>query len=223
MTQPLKIDFVSDVSCPWCVIGLKGLEQALARAGDVVEAEIRFQPFELNPEMPPEGQLLVEYAAQRYGSTPEQLAERRVMIRERAAALGFTIALSPEQGRVFNTFDAHRLLHWAGLKGKQREMKLALFRAYFTDSLNPGDKAVLVDAAEAAGLDRASAMDVLESGRYADEVRTAERFWRSKGITGVPAVIINDRYMISGGQPADLFEKAIRKIAAEESTQVSAP
>ena len=117
MTKPITIDFVSDISCPWCVIGLKGLEQALERIDDV-EAEVRFQPFELNPHMPPEGQRLVDYAAQKYGSTPQQLNERRAMVRERAAELGFTIALPPEEGRVYNTFDAHRLLHWAGLNGR---------------------------------------------------------------------------------------------------------
>jgi len=216
MTKPIRIDFVSDVSCPWCVIGLKGLEEALERVGDLVAADIHFQPFELNPQMPPEGQKLTEYAAQRYGSTPQQLAERRAAIRERAGELGFTIALSPDEGRVFNTFDAHRLLHWAGLEGRQRELKLALFEAYFTACLNPGDRGVLLDAAGQAGLDRAAAEEVLESGRYAEEVRTAERFWQSKGITGVPAIIIDQRYMISGGQPADIFEQAIRGIADQE-------
>ena len=214
MSKPIKIDFVSDVSCPWCVIGLKGLEQALDRIGDV-EAEIRFQPFELNPHMPPEGQRLVEYAAQKYGSTPQQLSERRAMVRERAAGLGFTIALPPEDGRVYNTFDAHRLLHWAGEEGRQRELKLALFDAYFTQCLNPSDHGVLVDAAEKAGLDRDRAAAVLTSDRFVQEVRKHEEQWRAKGINAVPAVIINDRYLISGGQPAEVFEQAIRKIALD--------
>ncbi|MCL6683126.1 DsbA family oxidoreductase [Sphingomonas alba] len=217
MTTPIKIDFVSDVSCPWCVIGLLGLEQALDRVGGLVEADIRFQPFELNPDMPFEGQRLVDYAAQRYGSSPEQLLERRAIIRERAAELGFTIALPSEEGRVYNTFDAHRLLHWAGIERRQRELKKALFHSYFTQCLNPGDREVLADAAEAAGLERAAAIEVLESGLYATEVREAEAHWRSMGITGVPAIIINDRYLISGGQPADYFEQALRKIAAEAS------
>lgn len=214
MTTPIKIDFVSDISCPWCVIGLKGLEEALMRLDHLVDADIRFQPFELNPHMPAEGQRLLDYAAQKYGSTREQMLERRAMIRDRAAALGFTIALPPEEGRVYNTFDAHRLLHWAGIEGCQRELKLALFDAYFTQCLNPGDHEVLADAAKGAGLDRNAAMEVLRSGRYADEVRAAEAKWRAKGISGVPAIIINDRYLISGGQPAELFEQAIRKIAA---------
>jgi len=215
MTTPIKIDFVSDVSCPWCVIGLKGLEEALSRLDHLVEADVHFQPFELNPHMPAEGQRLAEYATQKYGSTREQLLERRAMIRDRAAALGFTIALPPEEGRVYNTFDAHRLLHWAGIEGRQREMKLALFEAYFTECLNPGDHEVLADAAKAAGLDRNGAMEVLSTGRYAYEVREAEAKWRAKGISGVPAIIINDRYLISGGQPPELFEQAIRKIASE--------
>jgi len=215
MTKPITIDFVSDVSCPWCIIGLKGIEQALERVGDLVYADIRFQPFELNPHMPAEGQRLVEHVAQKYGSTPEQFRERRAMIRERAAELGFTIALSSEDGRVYNTFDAHRLLHWAGLEGRQRQLKLALFEAYFTRCLDPSDHQVLADAAEKAGLDREAAVEVLASGRYADEVREAERFWQSKGISAVPAVIIDGRYLISGGQPAEVFENAFRQIAAE--------
>jgi len=210
----LRIDFVADIVCPWCAIGLAALEQALARTRGEVEADIHFQPFELNPHMPAEGQRLLDYAAQKYGSTPEQLLERRAMIRDRAAALGFTIALPPEEGRVYNTFDAHRLLHWAGIEGRQRELKLALFDAYFTQCLSPGDHEVLADAAKAAGLDRNAAMEVLSSDRYAKEVREAESVWRKKGISGVPAIIINDRYLISGGQPAEVFEQAIRKIAA---------
>jgi len=222
MTNPIKIDFVSDVSCPWCVIGLKGLEQALGRLDGIVDAEIHFQPFELNPQMPPEGQRLVEYADQKYGSTRQQLLERRAMIRDRAAELGFTIALPPEEGRVYNTFDAHRLLHWAGQEGRQRELKQALFEAYFTKCLNPADHQILAAAAEEAGLDRAAAIEVLKSDRYAREVREAESIWQARGISGVPAIIINDRHLISGGQPAEVFEQAIRKIAAESPAQAGA-
>jgi len=217
MTKPLKIDFVSDVSCPWCIIGLKGIEEALRRVGDLVEADIHFQPFELNPQMPAEGQRLVEHVAQKYGSTPQQFQERRAMIRDRAAELGFTIGLSPEEGRVYNTFDAHRLLHWAGLEGRQYQLKLALFDAYFTRCLDPSDREVLADVAQRAGLDRDAAKEVLTSGRYADEVRAAERSWRALGISGVPTIIINDLYAISGGQPADVFESVIRRIAAESA------
>ena len=140
----MKIDFVSDVSCPWCVIGLRGLEPALERVGDLVEAEIHFQPFELNPDMPPEGQNLGEHVRQKYGSTPEQSSGAREMIRERAAAVGFTIATSGDS-RIYNTFDAHRLLHWAGVTGGQAALKHALFEAYFTHGRNPGDPDVLVD------------------------------------------------------------------------------
>ena len=213
MTKPIKIDFVSDVSCPWCVIGLRGIEEALRRVGDLVAAEIRFQPFELNPQMPPEGQKLVEHVAQKYGSTPQQFQERREAIRDRASKLGFDIKLSPQDGRVYNTFDAHRLLHWAGLEGRAHQLKLALFEAYFTLCLNPGDHRVLADAADRAGLDRQAALEVLASGAYAAEVREAERFWQARGISAVPAVIIDDRYLISGGQPPDVFENTFRKIA----------
>ena len=214
MTKPMKIDFVSDVSCPWCVIGLGGLQEALSRVGDLVDAEITFQPFELNPDMPPEGQNIGEHIAQKYGATPEQSAANREQIRARAADVGFTIATGPDS-RIYNTFDAHRLLHWASLEGRQLELKRALFEAYFTKGQNPGDHEVLVAAAEQAGLDPAAARDVLTSGRFADYVRSLERQWHEAGISSVPAVIINEKYLISGGQPADAFERALRTIAAE--------
>ena len=214
MPKPMQIDFVSDVSCPWCVIGLLGLEQALDAVGDLVAADIRFQPFELNPQMPAEGQDIGEHIRQKYGSTPAQSTANRTMIRERAAELGFTMAMA-EGSRIYNTFDAHRLLHWAAIEGRQGALKHALFAAYFTDGRNPGDVNVLVDVAEQAGLDGAAARDVIVSGRYADEVRAEEHHWTSQGVSSVPAVIIEGKYLISGGQPASAFERALRSIAAE--------
>lgn len=214
MTRPMKFDFVSDVSCPWCIIGLRGLETALERVGDLVTPEIHFQPFELNPNMPAGGQDMAEHLTEKYGSTPEQSAANGEMIRERAAGVGFAMA-SRRGSRIYNTFDAHRLLHWAGLEGRQQELKHALFSAYFTEGKDPGDRAVLTAASASVGLDPEAAAEILASGRYADDVRTAERDWQAKGITSVPAVIVNDRYLISGGQPPEAFEQAIRSIAAE--------
>ena len=216
MTTPIQIDFVSDVSCPWCVIGLRALEQALADVGDLVAVDLRFQPFELNPQMPAQGQEIGEHIREKYGSTPEQSAANRAMIRARAAELGFTMTMAPGS-RIYNTFDAHRLLHWAGIEGRQRELKHALFAAYFTDGRNPGDADVLVAAAEQAGLDGTAAREVVVSGRYADQVRAEERLWQAEGISAVPAVIINRKYLISGGQPAAAFERALRSIAAESA------
>ncbi len=214
MARTMTIDFVSDVSCPWCIIGLRALEEALARTGEAVAADIRFQPFELNPDMPPEGQNIVEHIAQKYGSTPAQSAANRAMIRDRAAGLGFTMAMS-DQSRIYNTFDAHRLLHWAELEGRQLALKNALFEAYFTAGQSPSDHEVLVAAAEKAGLDGEEAREVLTSGRYGTEVREAEELWRARGINAVPAVVIDGRYLISGGQPPDVFEQALRQIAAQ--------
>jgi predicted DsbA family dithiol-disulfide isomerase len=214
MTQQLKIDFVSDVACPWCAIGLNGLEEALKRSADVVKAEIAFQPFELNPQMGSQGQNINEHIAEKYGSNLQQLTQSRAMLRERAEGVGFTINQS-KTSRIYNTFDAHRLLHWAGMEGRQRELKHALFKANFTDNANVSDPEVLIAAATAAGLDSRQARDVLVSGRYAGEVREAEQLWMSRGINGVPGIVINGKWLISGGQPAEAFEKALRDIAAE--------
>ena len=215
MPTPLKIDFVSDVSCPWCVIGLRSLEQALERIGDSTTANIHFQPFELNPQMPPEGQDIVEHLAQKYGSTRDQLQHNQEAIRARGAELGFTFDMG-KRSRVYNTFDAHRLLHWAELEGRQRELKRALFAGYFTDGRDPSDREVLIELATQAGLDPVRAHEILESDLYADEVRERERFYGERGIQAVPSVIVNDQYLIQGGQPVEVFERALRQIAAEK-------
>jgi len=214
MIHPLKIDFVSDVSCPWCVIGLKSLEQALEHLGSEVSADIHFQPFELNPQMAPEGEDIAEHIANKYGSTPEQMAASREGLRARGAELGFTFNLD-KRGRIYNTFDAHRLLHWAEQEGRQLELKRALFEAYFTEGRNPSDHAVLADITARIGLDAQQAREILASDRYAADVRQREQLFAQLGIRAVPSVIVNDKYLIQGGQPVAVFEQALRKIAAE--------
>ena len=208
---PIRIDFVSDVSCPWCVIGLKSLEQALAKLDGTVQADIHFQPFELNANMAPEGEDIGEHIARKYGSTPEQMAQSREAIRARGEQLGFTFAMD-KRGRIYNTFDAHRLLHWAALQGRQKELKMALFDAYFTQGQNPSSHEVLLKVAGDVGLDTVQAAEVLASNAYADEVRAQEQFYQQNGINSVPAVIINERHLISGGQPPEVFEQALRQI-----------
>lgn len=217
MAEHLKIDFVSDVACPWCIIGLKSLQLALTRLEGDVTADIRFQPFELNPAMGPQGQDLGEHIAEKYGSTPEQSAANRAMIRDRAAALGFTIKMN-ENSRIYNTFDAHRLLHWAAEEGRQGELKLALFQAYFTLGRNVADPLVLLDAVAQAGLDTERARAILDSDAFNDAVRSEEALWQSRGINSVPAIVVNDKYLISGGQPPEMFEQALRTIASESQS-----
>ena len=210
----LKIDFVSDVACPWCAVGLNALERALHNVGDEIEVELEFQPFELNPEMAAEGADADEYLKAKYGMSDAQLVHNRGVLRERGAAVGFTFG---ERARVWNTFDAHRLLLWAGLEGpagSQRALKHALLQAYHGQGRNPGATDVLLDLASSVGLDVEAAREVLNSGLYADEVRAAEKAWQQAGINSVPAVVINQRHLISGGQPPEVFEQALREIAA---------
>lgn len=210
--KTLKIDFVSDVVCPWCAIGLASLEQALERVGGEIGAELHFHPFELNPQMGPEGEDIVEHLGRKYGIDAAQIARNREAIRQRGAAVGFRFG---GRDRTWNTFDAHRLLHWAGLEGRQHELKRELLAAYHGDGDNPSDPEVLVRRAVAAGLDGERAREVLASGAYANDVRAEERHWLELGIHSVPAVVVNDRHLISGGQPPEVFEQALRQIAAQ--------
>ena len=212
----MRIDFVSDVACPWCAIGFSALERALERiGGDLGPVDVHLQPFELNPTMEPAGVDAAEYLTTKYGMSPEDLAANRARIAERGAAEGFKFGT---RAHIWNTFDAHRLLLWAGAEGppgSQRALKRALLAAYHGEGRNPGAEDVLLDLAGQVGLPVERAREVLERGEFAAEVRDAERFWQELGIAGVPAVIIDRKHLISGGQPSEVFERALRQIAAE--------
>src|SRR6185295_399796 len=212
----MRIDFVADVACPWCAIGLAALDKAIERVGPSVEVEVHMQPFELNPGMPPEGEEVAAYLKGKYGMSDEQLASGQAQLKARGAEEGFTFG---ERKYVWNTFDAHRMVRWAGEEGPpgaQHALKRALFEAYHGQGRNPSDPSVLLELVAAAGLDVERAREVLSSDAFADEVRAAEQFWQQLGIHGVPAVIINRKHLISGGQPAAVFERALRELAAEK-------
>ncbi|WP_293749726.1 DsbA family oxidoreductase [Limnohabitans sp. Rim8] len=213
----MKIDFVSDIACPWCAVGLGALEKALVRLDSEVQADLHFQPFELNPHMPPGGQDLGEHLTEKYGSTPEQQAQMRQTIAARGAEVGFTFHPGG-RGRVYNTFNAHRLLHWAESQGAgaQHQLKKAFLQAYQGRAECVEDTEILLAGVAAAGLDVASARAVLQSDAYTLEVRERQQFYTQAGIRSVPAVIINDKHLISGGQPVEVFEQALRRIASGE-------
>jgi predicted DsbA family dithiol-disulfide isomerase len=211
----MKIEFVSDVACPWCAIGLNALERALENLGSEVEVELSVQPFELNPTMGPDGADTVQYLSDKYGISPEQIANNQAAIRERGAAVGFSFGSRP---RVWSTFDAHRLLCWAeetGPAGSQRALKHALLEAYHGQARNPSDPAVLLELITAVGLDATRAAEILKGDEYALQVRELEQLWQRAGIQSVPAIVIDRRHLISGGQPPEVFEKALRQIASE--------
>lgn len=216
MSTHLKIDFVSDVACPWCAVGLGALEQALDELRNEVTADLHFQPFELNPDMPPGGEDLVEHLGKKYGSTAEQQSQMYQNIKARGAEVGF--AFHPVgRGRIFNTFDAHRLLHWAEVTGgadAQRRLKKAFLHAYQGRGEVIDSHAVLLQIVQAEGMDVESAMEILQTQTYAEDVRAKEYFYTNAGIHSVPAVIINDKHLISGGQPTEVFANALRQIAA---------
>lgn len=208
----LKIDFVSDVVCPWCVIGLHALEQALRTLDGTVTTELHFQPFELNPHMPPEGEDLAQHLIGKYGISATQLAQNHAALRARGAAVGFAFDFD-RCTRICNTLDAHRLLHWAGVQGRQLALQHALFAAYFGAGEDLAAHAVLARAAEAAGLNGTQAAALLVSDRYADAVRAAVRRHAERGIGAVPTIIVNGRQLIAGAQPPEVFAQALRQVA----------
>lgn len=212
----MRIDFISDIVCPWCAIGLYSLEAAAARIPGL-QLDLHFHPFELNPGMGPGGQDIEEHLAEKYGASPAQLAGTRQAIRERGAALGFEFRMEA-RSRIYNTRDAHRLLHWADEAfggAQQRTLKLALLKAYFTEGRNVSDPAVLLAVAAHAGLPDAETRELLASDRYDAEVAAAERQVQAQGISAVPAIVINQRHLIQGGQSVELFEQALRQLMAE--------
>ena len=207
----IKIDFVSDVVCPWCAVGLGALERAIEAVGPGLDLQLNFIPFELNPRMKSEGEDAVAHIMEKYGTSHKEVMANQRSITTRGAEVGFTFNLE-KRTHFYNSFDAHRLLHWAGLTGQQRELKHALLGAYFTDGLNVSNLDVLADVAASAGLDRTEALAVLHSGSYAESVRALEKQYQRAGIHSVPAAILNDKYLISGGQPAAVFEQALRRL-----------
>jgi len=215
MSTRIRIDFVSDVSCPWCAVGLQSLEAALARLEGHVAADVHFQPFELNPTMPAEGQEISEHLMKKYGLTREQYEQNTDAMRVRGEQVGFNFGIG-KRSRIYNTFDAHRLLYWAGLEGCQPALKHALFKAYFTDGEDPSAHDILAEVAQKAGLNETRAREILSSGEYSREVKERERYYIDAGINAVPSVIINERHLIRGAQPAEMYAQALSEIAVTQ-------
>ncbi|WP_367111992.1 DsbA family oxidoreductase [uncultured Psychrobacter sp.] len=208
--QPLRIDIVSDVVCPWCVIGYRQLAQALEQTN--TKHEIHWHPFELNPDMPSEGQNLREHITEKYGSSREESDASRVRMTEAGSEVGFEFNFT-EETRTYNTFDLHQLLHWADQQGRMHDLKQALFAAHFTNGRNISDKEVLADIAAEIGLDRSEAVAVLKDQRFAEEVRQAQQQWRQQGIQSVPSVIFNQKHMVSGAQGVENFKSILQQLA----------
>ncbi len=208
----ITVDIVSDVVCPWCIIGYKKLEQAMERLSDRAEFSVAWHAFELNPWMPPEGQDIATHMRMKYGVSPEQSKGNRDRLRSAGEGLGFTFANHPDM-RMVNTFDAHRLLTWAGSLGGERQtaLKLALFTAHFTDGRNVSDHETLIAIAQETGLDAETARGILASDDFADDVRAEEAQWEDRFISGVPAFIFNGKYMVPGAQDPDVLVQVIER------------
>ncbi len=215
----MSIEIVSDVMCPWCAIGYKNLEKALHALENDIDADISWHAFELNPDMPVAGQNLREHLMEKYGITPEQSDENRERISAMGAQAGFTFNFA-DDGIMINSFDCHRLLTWAKGQGKQTDLKLALFKAHFTDNKRLNDVEILLDVVASVGLDRTAAAVVLDSDEFAQEVRDEQRRMHQMGIQSVPTFIINQKYAINGGQPADVFKQALQQIQQEQTATV---
>lgn len=225
MTEKVTIDIWSDVMCPWCVIGYKQLETALAELSGEIEAEIRWLPFELNPDMPPEGEESPAHIARKYGRTPEQAEAGRAMMAERAAQAGFPFDYTgpgdPPPSRLWNTFDAHKLLKWTldtGGPEQQTRLKLALFAAHFQERRNIGDRGVLLDVVQTQGLDRAAAEAALDDPNIAAAVRAEEQLAWDNNVSGVPAMVIDRQFIVPGAQEAETYAQVLRKVVSRRAS-----
>jgi len=212
------INIISDVSCPWCIIGYRSLQSALDELNAQELVEISWRPFELNPNLPSEGQDRAEHIQQKYGLTVEQGQANRQNLMDRGLSVGYEFNF-PEGGRVFNTFNAHRLIHWAKEFGKQTELKLALFDLFFQAEGNPSDEKDLLSCVEQVGLSTVLAKQVLDSDQLVNEVRADQQLSQQQGISSVPAFIFNNKYLVSGGQPKEVFIDAIRQLDKEVTEQ----
>jgi predicted DsbA family dithiol-disulfide isomerase len=219
LPQKLRIDIVSDVVCPWCIIGYRQLTKALEATGTA--HEIHWHPFELNPGMLAEGQALLDHMAEKYGTTKAQSEDSRSSMTEIGSDLGFEFCFTNDM-RMHNTFNLHQLLHWADQQGRMHDVKQALFVAHFTNRRNLSDHSVLADVAAEVGLDRAEALAVLEDQRFATDVRTAESSWLSKGISGVPAMIFNHRHLVTGAQGVENYTRIVEQLVEEQTELASA-
>ncbi|SLN58648.1 DSBA-like thioredoxin domain protein [Falsiruegeria litorea R37] len=208
----VQVDIVSDVVCPWCIVGFRQLDQALTRTGFL--ANLRWHPFELNPTMPPEGQNLREHIMEKYGSTPEQSQQARDRLTALGTELEFTFNFS-DDSRMVNTFQAHQLLDWAEERQLQHPLKMALFDAYFTHGRDVSDPTILADIAGSVGLDQQAAQHVLSSGERQQSVREKQGFWTSRGISGVPSMVFGGKYLVTGAQGVDTYEQLLRRCEAE--------
>ena len=213
---PLQVDIVSDVVCPWCIIGYKQLMKALAALPGQFDVTLRWHPFELNPGMPMAGQDLREHLAQKYGTTPEQSQGARARLSELGESLGFTFDYFDGM-RMVNTFRAHQLLHWAAGLGRQTALKLALFEAFFSRREDVNDAGILADAAARAGLDAVEASAVLADARYAQAVREEQQYWLEREVHAVPTFYFQRQYMVPGAQEAEAFVRLLQKIRARAS------
>ncbi|MDF3200030.1 DsbA family oxidoreductase [Pseudomonas sp. 1912-s] len=213
MSAPVTIDFISDVVCPWCALGATALEQAIDNLAGEVTVELTFKPFELNPDMPAEGENAIAHMMRKYGRSAEEVASGKKMLMERGEAIGFTFDLE-KRSHFYNTFDAHRLLFWALQQGRQIELKKSLLRGYFSDGQNVSDHETLARLAAEAGLDIEGARKVLGSTAYANEVRELEVFYREHGINSVPAMVLNGRQLVSGSQSVSYYEQMLREMSA---------
>lgn len=215
--KKLRIDIVSDVVCPWCIIGYKRLEHALLALSDTIDADIHWHPFELNPAMLTNGENLKEHIAKKYGTSADASLQARQTLTKLGKEVGFEFNFSDDM-RIYNTRKAHKLLMWANSQGKQLELAMVLFRAYFTLGQNVDDDNVLLETVSNLGLDKQICQAVLNDDSWAKTVSVTEQQWLEAGIQAVPALIIEQRHLISGAQTAEMLQKVLQDIAQQLPT-----
>lgn len=223
MKPTIRIDVVSDVMCPWCIVGFKRLERAMVQYADRVDFDVHWQPFELNPQMADEGENLRDHLIRKYRISKEDSVRTRETLTELGKRVGFDFQFTDDK-RIYNTFKAHQLLHWAGQTNQsQTDLKQALFTAYFTDGKDISQTEVLLEVVASLGWDRLEAEKILSDGRYQEAVKETEEGWLRAGVQGVPAVVFDQRLLVSGAQETDTFAQVVEQVLTEIKSPDSVP
>ena len=214
MNEKIKLDIISDVVCPWCIVGYKRLQKAISELGIEDKLEIEWQPFELNPSMPIEGQNMGEHLSQKYGSSVQDNNQNKERLKTLGAEEGFTFNFFDDM-KMVNTRDSHVLIEYAKEQNKQTELNIRLIEAFYTEKKDISNREVLKQELLTVGLNSIEALERLDKSKYKEEVEAKEQLWQNMGVSGVPTIVFNRKSALTGAQPTEVYKQVLTELLNE--------